>query len=439
MGCFSSSPESTITPTPSTARDQDNTLEELWKRLHNSIINGNSQECQSILDNYKIDLNEIHKTIKTQSEEEDSTLVIAPIHLACILRRTTMTDILCRHGADISLKDKFGRSPINICVQYWPRVSVYDLNIGDSWIALQSMKIIEDLNENSARCLYILLHNGADPSEIIDTEGDTLLHFCAKKGLYDALNILIVAGANIESINTIGLTPLLYSAKHGSIQMVKMLSSFAVESAKDSYGNGLLHILCQNERFSAEVLKQFIDKSTINICNKLGQTPLMISSQLGNCKKIDILLQNGAEPSMADKSGKTSLFYLLEHNDPVFCLLGFYNLLLFTYQICIYDKERQIPSTLKENNLRYLRIILEKESSTPTSLYRISFYKVSKMITKSAQTDRASTMTWLRSCPHAISTDLLTFRETMSKYWHHKLAGPYIQNDHIDTIKNDII
>jgi ankyrin repeat protein len=65
------------------------------------------------------------------------------------------------------------------------------------------MKIIEDLNENSARCLYILLHNGADPSEIIDTEGDTLLHFCAKKGLYDALNILIVAGANIESINTI--------------------------------------------------------------------------------------------------------------------------------------------------------------------------------------------------------------------------------------------
>jgi uncharacterized protein related to proFAR isomerase len=35
------------------------------------------------------------------------------------------------------------------------------------------MKIIEDLNENSARCLYILLHNGADPSEIIDTEGDT--------------------------------------------------------------------------------------------------------------------------------------------------------------------------------------------------------------------------------------------------------------------------
>jgi hypothetical protein len=74
-----------------------------------------------------------------------------------------MTDILCRHGADISLKDKFGRSPINICVQYWPRVSVYDLNIGDSWIALQSMKIIEDLNENSARCLYILLHNGAIP------------------------------------------------------------------------------------------------------------------------------------------------------------------------------------------------------------------------------------------------------------------------------------
>lgn len=71
----------------------------------------------------------------------------------------------------------------------------------------------------------------------IDEKGRTLLHFAAKKGEYEAIELLCKSNANVNSLDRKGHTPLHFAAKKGDIEAVKLLCKFGANiDQKDTKG-----------------------------------------------------------------------------------------------------------------------------------------------------------------------------------------------------------
>lgn len=88
-----------------------------------------------------------------------------------------------------------------------------------------------------------------------------------------SLNVALADGANIDTVDSNGKTPLIHAAKIGNPRILKI-------------------ILAHNPR--------------INEQDNTGNTALMIASQYGQKHVVEQLLQYGADPDLKNKQGHTS-------------------------------------------------------------------------------------------------------------------------------------
>ncbi|CAC5367632.1 unnamed protein product [Mytilus coruscus] len=392
----------------------------LWRTLHDFIVQNDTKSCLKLLNSQNLDLNIIHKdcsSFEDESEEYISrTLKFSPLHLACLLRRAKLVEIFCKYGSDVNIRDKFGRTAINICIQYWPRTHPGEINAEDR-VAIHFRNTMKALCECSEKSLQVLLRYGADPCEEIDIFGNTLLHFCAQKGLQEPFLTLKEAGSNIEYRNRYGMTPLLFGATFGPEIMTEyMISLGSNKNTRDTFGNGLIHCLVQNQQVSEKFIESFIDEISPDDKNACGKTALMFAAKIGDGYKIAMLLRKGADASLKDVYGKLALFYFLDNNEPVHSIIGYHSLLVYTPQICVYDNQGYIAVKLTGPHLRHVRKILEAESLTPTSLYRLCIYKMYCLVIQKQGSEEILKIIIL-NCPNKLITDIITFRKFMSQYW----------------------
>lgn len=110
----------------------------------------------------------------------------------------------------------------------------------------------------------------------------TPLHYAASRGHQNALLLLVHSGANINRVNIDKNTPLHMAVNNGHLNCVKALIYFAEHSRKD--------------------LK-------INCANDSGNTPLHLASKWGYEGIAELLIKNGAEPSIQNRYNKTPFDY----------------------------------------------------------------------------------------------------------------------------------
>lgn len=132
-----------------------------------------------------------------------------------------------------------------------------------------------------AAIVEILLDMGAQINAT-DLNECTPLHYAASRGHQNALLLLLHSGASINKENIDKNTPLHLAANNGHLNCVKALIYFAEHGRK---------------------------KLKINCTNEMGNTPLHLASKWGYEGIAKILIENGAEPSLQNRSNKSAFDY----------------------------------------------------------------------------------------------------------------------------------
>jgi len=185
-------------------------------------------------------------------------------------------------------------------LKFGPDVNRVD---GNLWSAL--MWSVTRYTDNQADIAEILIKNGAR-TELSNREGNTALHFIAKKdSSHDTVKVLAEAGANVNATNCAGESPLMLCRDVKAVRL--LIRSGADVDAVDSAGKcALIHYLTDygsNKHFRVNALLSA--KCDPNIKDKDGKTALMYAARHKNdLKSVKLLLEYGANLDLEDESGR---------------------------------------------------------------------------------------------------------------------------------------
>ena len=134
------------------------------------------------------------------------------------------------------------------------------------------------------------------------------------QGLSATAAVLLTGGANLESRDEEGATPLIRAAEFGNTEVVKLLLDRGanVEAEDNSGDTALIAAACECASIdmpeTAESLKLLIaGKADVNAKDKLGQTALMAAASAGETDNVRVLLDAGTKIDALDKNGNTAL------------------------------------------------------------------------------------------------------------------------------------
>ena len=145
--------------------------------------------------------------------------------------------------------------------------------------------------------------------------GFTALCKAAKYGQERCVEILLKAGAHVNTSNKYGETPLMHSISTGQLKCAKLLIKAGADMNKsNSWGQPILTQVA----FNAICLDMLIKGgSDVNIADNLGNTALILASEVSELKCVKILLKAGANVNRTNLDGHNALMCsILSGNSP---------------------------------------------------------------------------------------------------------------------------
>ena len=192
------------------------------------------------------------------------------------------------HGADVNAINKKNRTALAIACQ-----------------------------NKSESTINILLDAGADPN-ITDADGDTCLHIavtqeCSK----EVLQAIIDHGVDMNAVNKENETALTIACINENEDATNTLLNAKADPniADDTYGDTCLHIAVMQE-CSIDLLWAIINGGAdVNATNKKNRTALAIACLKKNSGALNVLLNAGADPNIADNAyGEACLHKAVRQN-----------------------------------------------------------------------------------------------------------------------------
>jgi ankyrin repeat protein len=156
----------------------------------------------------------------------------------------------------------------------------------------------------------MLLEHGADVNTK-DDFGITPLHWAADKGHVEVVKLLLERGADPNAKSnyswTSGWTPLHYAADKGHIEVVEALLKHGADvNAKDKDGKTPLHVA--SVRGDVNIVKLLLERGADpNARDGNGETPLHWAASKGHVEVVEVLLEYGADINIKDRDGRTPL------------------------------------------------------------------------------------------------------------------------------------
>ena len=172
------------------------------------------------------------------------------------------------HGQDIDARGPCGMTPLMVAA-----VRGGGLDTGEE----------EDESDGTAAVIADLVAQGADLNATTDKSGETSLHLAARYARADAAKRLLDAGADANSQDNTGRTPL-----HSAVAADAM---------------GVFQILLRNRA------------TNLNARMHDGTTPLILAARLATEGMVEDLINADADINAADNSGKTALHWAAAVNN----------------------------------------------------------------------------------------------------------------------------
>ena len=173
------------------------------------------------------------------------------------------------------------------------------------------LDLIEAITVSKLHKAIELIRAGADVNTK-DQDGNTPLHKASQYGHTELAKLLIGNGADVNAATEVGWKPLHKASLNGYTETAKLLIGNGADvNTKDKDGVTPLYIASLNGY--TETAKLLIDNGAdVNAATKYGVTPLHLASHYGYTETAKLLIGNGADVNTKDKDGWTPL-HLASH------------------------------------------------------------------------------------------------------------------------------
>ena len=191
---------------------------------------------------------------------------------------TLIKELLTKNPKDINSRDNLYRTPI-----------MYTTD--------DSLEIVE-----------YLINAGAFLSTQ-DNSGNSTLILASEQGYAKLVALLLTNPMQVNSENKLGLSALHLATKNGHTKIVELLIQHRAD-IDSTMPNGLPPIFEAVSRGYTAILNLFLAKGAdVNDTVPATQTSLLsIASALGKTSTVQLLLEKGADPNLANKLGITPIF-----------------------------------------------------------------------------------------------------------------------------------
>ncbi|CAL4065540.1 unnamed protein product [Meganyctiphanes norvegica] len=152
------------------------------------------------------------------------------LHEAAWGNYVNITRALIKDGADIDVKDNYWRTPLLIAS--WKGGTALVRVLAAAGAAVDGVDprwtpLIAATEHGHLSTVEALVDLGADIT-IKDKNGDTALHWAARKNETDITQVLLRAGANPRELNNNGTTPLGIAQEMGHVVLANIIDDFSI-------------------------------------------------------------------------------------------------------------------------------------------------------------------------------------------------------------------
>lgn len=209
---------------------------------------------------------------------------MAIFHYAVSANYEQVVKYLTNNGMNVNIQDGYGRTPLHYAVE--------DRNVA----MVQFLTVRANLN-------------------VKDYKNRTPLHYAVMSQYLDVVKLLLDKGANPNAFDKLGKTPLHDAVMTQCPSLIKLLlDSGASPNTLDNQGKAALHYVITYRGFelTRQKMVEFLKEGNadINVKKKIDRrTPLHDAVMHDDSVMVDLLLKNGANPSIRDKWGKAPLHY----------------------------------------------------------------------------------------------------------------------------------
>jgi len=171
-----------------------------------------------------------------------------------------------------------------------------------------------------------------DPNMAIDDDGHTALHWASAMGRIRIVKLLLTAGADIFKVNKAGQTALMRSVMFANNYDVRKFpelyellhrSTLNIDNANRTVFHHIVDVAMTKGKTHAAryymetVLNRLADyprelADIINFQDEEGETALTLAARCRSKRLVKLLIDNGADPKIANRDGKTTEDYILE-------------------------------------------------------------------------------------------------------------------------------
>jgi uncharacterized protein len=184
-------------------------------------------------------------------------------------RHPAITEELVRRGADVNVHTKYGSTALTFAAQ------------GDA---------------ESAR---ILLTAGANPNVVMPEWGLTPLIIAATMGRTDVVTVLLDHGADPNMVDKNSFTALHAAVRDSDYGEDRNSKAASVASVKV--------LLAHGANPNARLKQEKPTVKTVTEVSLQGATPLALAAEVNNLEAVRLLVEGGADPSIATEKGTTPL------------------------------------------------------------------------------------------------------------------------------------
>ncbi|XP_054455832.1 nuclear factor NF-kappa-B p100 subunit isoform X2 [Anoplopoma fimbria] len=235
-----------------------------------------------------------------------------PLHLAVITRQVKVVEVLLRAGADPSLLDKDGRSPLHLAALAGDTTTLRPLlaHLGERHAHLVNTPDFHGLHplhlavrRDGERCLRLLVEGGAKINAPEQKSGNTALHLAVRENLFKvACTLITELKADVNATTFGGNTPLHLASSLASPTLCSMLIAAGADKNVENDEPLFFSSSSDEEQDEDEPIRaQEAGSQPINPRKRRagGHTPL----DLAKCKKVKNLLswRQSPKPSPSGK------------------------------------------------------------------------------------------------------------------------------------------
>ena len=258
------------------------------------------------------------------------------LHNACAEGNTALVEFLMKKGVDIQKSNGQGDAPIHITCKCF---QLNSLNVilgskdcdpnqqnaeGNTALHIvcrmrtgSEIQFLEVLTSTPGINSTIVNHEGIVPFEVVDRDGNTLLHNACVEGNIRVAELLLKYGTDVFKLNGYGDAPIHVACKHSRLEVLKPLfaSSNCNPDQLNADGDTALHIVCRKggnseQRNEISKIVEFLVNNGADILksDRNEDAPIHIACKFGRLSTLKVLLGcTNCDPNQQNAEGGTPL------------------------------------------------------------------------------------------------------------------------------------